>query len=116
MNFKVRFLADTSVPLYDNFVSRRIAYDEKLLSCLEDLKQSHKVFNDVRVFDAASLNALIKAVRGGIFGRGSLGRFMLLFIYKDCVATASLFTIEKGSSAWVPNYEGIHIACPELSS
>jgi len=54
-----------------------------------------------RFFDESSLWAVIKACRAGVLGRGSLGRFHVLFVCEGTSMIVPLFV--SGQIGWVPN-------------
>jgi len=57
-----------------------------------------------RFYDEVSLNALIKAIRAGIFGRGSVGRFHVLLVGPESAHLVPLF--RKGRyMGWVDDRE-----------
>jgi hypothetical protein len=104
MNFHVRLLADTR-PEFKQRTQIRIAYGldsaELTLASLRD----YKYFSNVRCHTEQTFNALQKACRAGVFGRGSLGRFHLLFCYKDFVSLIPVFTKSGRGGIWLPNYD-----------
>jgi hypothetical protein len=73
-------------------------------------KMSH--CSNARFFDEQTFTALIKAVRAGIFGRGSLGRFHVCIVGLDTWHLIPLFC--KGGIGWVPDREcvmALHTLC-----
>lgn len=110
MNFKVKFMRQLTSPVQSFSASREFGSASVRLMDLLDAHMQH--FCGVRVYNPESVNALIKACRAGIFGRGSLLRYHLAVSDSTGVHVFPLFKRAPAAAGSVPNYDDIEKHIP----
>lgn len=104
MNFKVKFMRQMTSPIQSFDATRELGSASVRLDGLLDIHM--QCFEGVRIFNAESLAALLKACRGGVFGRGSLLRFHMAVYYPRYLTVFPLFVGGGDLVGSVPNHEG----------
>jgi hypothetical protein len=110
MNLKVKFMRQLTSPLQTFSATREFGSASVRLMDMLDAHMQH--YDGVRVYNPESVNALIKACRAGIFGRGSLLRYHMVVSNSRGLHVFPLFKRADATSGATPNYMDIEKFIP----